>query len=248
MGVTRRSLAPLRREADPEIVRSSRRPPSRAQRRGLCPSSVPGFADDRVPEPRGAGARRKPSTARLSRVGAGGPRFPFNRALPAFGPAFWSTTALARAAGRAGDGGGCIVELAPAPITRPQAAAEPVLRRLPAHRCRRVAPPPVLQNLDRCLAQSRSGARGVAWAAADRKTTNWPMPITPMRDRLRPAALHPGLRRRAYALYRPHHVERGAAMLLKAVGRRRTAASAWSPAASLARDAPSRRRLAKMAA
>src|SRR2546423_1837972 len=123
----------------------------------------------------------------------------------------------------------CIVEIGTSSYYTAlrEGVAEPVLREI----CRHIAADELrhyrlfYKNLDRCLAREPIGRLGRLRVALGRV-------VESEDDELAYAyyAANEGERpydrrhynrayaRRAYALYRPHHVERGVAMLLKAVG------------------------------
>jgi Fatty acid desaturase len=107
------------------------------------------------------------------------------------------------------------------------AAAEPVLREI----CRHIAADELrhyrlfYKNLERCLATERLGRFGRLRVALGRLAESEDDELAYAYYAAN-AGRHPYNRRRcarayaarAFALYRPHHVERGVAMLLKAVG------------------------------
>ena len=161
------------------------------------------------------------------------PDFDFDRAFLRFQAGFQVDfdSARSRRGSRAGEMvARCIVEIGTSSYYTAlrEAAAEPVLQEI----CRHIAADELrhyrlfYKNLDRCLARGadRAASRGSAsrsGGSPNRKTTNWPTPITPPMPGDLPYDRRHYTRayaRRAYALYRPHHVERGVAMLLKAVG------------------------------
>ncbi len=123
----------------------------------------------------------------------------------------------------------CIVEIGTSSYYSAlrEAAAEPVLQEI----CRRIAADELRhyrlfhKQLEACLARERLGRVARARVALGRvaeseddelayayyAANQWDRPY----DRRR---CNQAYARRAYALYRPHHVERGIAMLLKAIG------------------------------
>lgn len=108
-----------------------------------------------------------------------------------------------------------------------EAAAEPVLREI----CRHIAADELrhyrlfYKNLDRCLAREQLGRIGRLRVAlgrvAESEDDELAYAYYAANENDRPYDRRHYKRayaRRAFALYRPHHVERGVAMLLKAVG------------------------------
>jgi hypothetical protein len=108
-----------------------------------------------------------------------------------------------------------------------EAAAEPVLQDI----CRRIAADELrhyrlfYKNLERCLAQERLGRVGRLRVALGRVAESQDDELAYAYYAANESALPYNRRRcgrayaaRAFALYRPHHVERGIAMLLKAAG------------------------------
>ena len=166
----------------------------RAQRRGLCPSSVPDFRRrSGVPGNRAAlgrgGDPARPGAGALG--GAGRPRFRFRPGVcPVSGrfPGRFRQRPLAPRLARRRDGGALhrrdwhqlLLHRAARGGGRAGTAGD-----LPAYRRRRVAPLPAVLQKPRPLPGdgSRSGgSRGCAsrsGGSPNRKTTNWPTPITP---------------------------------------------------------------------
>lgn len=160
------------------------------------------------------------------------PDFDFARAFARFQAGFQVDfdSARSRRGSRAGEMvARCIVEVGTSAYYTAlrEAAAEPVLQEI----CRHIAADELrhyrlfYKNLDRCLAKERIGrlarlriALGRVAEAQDDElayayyaANESELPY----DRRRNTQAYA---RRAFALYRPHHVERGVAMLLKAVG------------------------------
>jgi hypothetical protein len=124
----------------------------------------------------------------------------------------------------------CIVEIGTSSYYTAlrEAAAEPVLREI----CRRIAADELrhyrlfYRNLVRCLAHERLGRFGRLRVALGRVAESEDDELAYAYYAANDAGERPYDRRRnsrayarrAYALYRPHHVERSVAMLLKAVG------------------------------
>ena len=160
------------------------------------------------------------------------PNFDFDRAFARFQAGYQVDfdSARSRRGSRAGEMvARCIVEIGTSSYYTAlrEAAAEPVLREI----CRHIAADELrhyrlfYKNLDRCLAREPIGriarvriALGrvaeseddeLAYAYYAANAGDLPY------DRRRYTRAYA---RRAYALYRPHHIERGVAMLLKAVG------------------------------
>jgi hypothetical protein len=108
-----------------------------------------------------------------------------------------------------------------------EAAAEPVLQEV----CRHIAADELrhyrlfYKNLDRCLARDRIGRlsrlRIALGRVAESEDDELAYAYYAANESARPYDRRHYSRayaRRAYALYRPHHVERGVAMLLKTAG------------------------------
>jgi len=160
------------------------------------------------------------------------PEFDFDRALARFAAGYRVDfdTARSRRGSRAGEMvARCIVEIGTSAYYTAlrEAAQEPVLREI----CRHIAADELrhyrlfYKNLDRCLvverlgrlarlhialgrvAEARDDELAYAYYAANENERSY--------DRRRNTRAYA---RRAFALYRPHHVERGVAMLLKAAG------------------------------
>ena len=123
----------------------------------------------------------------------------------------------------------CIVEVGTSSYytARREAAAEPVLREI----CRHIAADELrhyrlfYKNLDRCLAREPIGRFARVRIALGRVAESEDDELAYAYYAANAGDLPYDRRhytrayaRRAYALYRPHHVERGVAMLLKAVG------------------------------
>jgi hypothetical protein len=160
------------------------------------------------------------------------PEFDFNQAFARFQVGFRVDfdNARSRRGSRAGEMvARCIVEIGTSSYYTAlrEAAGEPVLQEI----CRHIAADELrhyrlfYKNLDRCLAQEpigrfarlRIALRRIAESEDDELAYAYyaanagELPYDRRRCTLAYA-------RRAYPLYRPHHVERGVAMLLKAVG------------------------------
>jgi hypothetical protein len=123
----------------------------------------------------------------------------------------------------------CIVEIGTSSYYTAlrEAAGEPVLQEI----CRRIAADELrhyrlfYKNLDRCLARERIGRLGRLRIAIGRIAESEDDELAYAYHAANESGLPYDRRRckrayarRAYALYRPHHVERSIAMLLKAVG------------------------------
>jgi hypothetical protein len=123
----------------------------------------------------------------------------------------------------------CIVEIGTSSYYSAlrEAAAEPVLQEI----CRRIAADELrhyrlfYKNLDRCLARERLGRLGRIRVAlgriAESEDDELAFAYYAANEDGRPydRRYHAGAyAKRAFALYRPHHLERGVAMLLKAIG------------------------------
>src|SRR5438105_9241257 len=123
----------------------------------------------------------------------------------------------------------CIVEIGTSSYytALKEAAAEPVLQEI----CRRIAADELrhyrlfYKNLDRCLARERLGRlarlRVALGRVAESEDDELAYAYYAANENGRPydrKRCSRAYARRAFRLYRPHHVERGVAMLLKAVG------------------------------
>jgi hypothetical protein len=160
------------------------------------------------------------------------PRFDFAAANARFREGFRIDfdTAHSRRGSRAGEMvARCVVEIGTSSYYTAlrEAAREPVLQEI----CRRIAADELrhyrlfLKNLERCLKRERLGRLGRLRVALGRVAESEDNElayayyaaneIEPPYDRRRNSRAYA---RRTFALYRPHHVERSVAMLLKAAG------------------------------
>jgi hypothetical protein len=160
------------------------------------------------------------------------PSFDFDTAVSRFRAGYQVDfdAAQSRRGSRAGEMvARCIVEIGTSSYYTAlrEAAAEPVLQEI----CRRIAADELrhyrlfYKNLDRCLSREGLGWFGRLRVAVGRMAESEDDELAyayyaandaeAIYDRRRYSRAYA---RRAYALYRPHHVERGIAMLLKAVG------------------------------
>jgi hypothetical protein len=160
------------------------------------------------------------------------PEFDFDRAFARFQAGFQVDfdSARSRRGSRAGEMvARCVVEIGTSAYYTAlrEAAAEPVLQEI----CRRIAADELrhyrlfYKNLDRYLAKERIGRLARLRVALGRVAESEDDELAYAYYAANEAELPYDRRRctrayasRAYPLYRPHHVERGVAMLLKAVG------------------------------
>src|SRR5437588_8179849 len=160
------------------------------------------------------------------------PEFDFDRAFARFQAGFRVDfdSARSRRGSRSGEMiARCIVEIGTSAYYTAlrEAAAEPVLQEI----CRHIAADELrhyrlfYKNLDRCLAKERIGRlarlRVALGRVAESEDDELAYAYYAANEGERPYDRRRYTRayaRRAYPLYRPHHVERGVAMLLKAVG------------------------------